>query len=1208
MAVRNPVSSPMQRRILLPLVVIFWAFAAGAQAQQNAAQGPVMLKPAHGTTPEEILDLYGSFAGAVINMSRDEWDIMRAWDGYDEQEVREIVHAYKEKNNQRREEAGLNVRKLMPPGGCDCWVEPDASYTTITTFTWNFTGGAGVNVDCSHGPVDLPWNFSMYGQTYGDFYINSKGTVSFGDYIIDWTPEEFPNTVEQTAQIALFWGDTDLRNSGSVKYKVTPEAVYVNFVDVGYYNNHDDLLNSYQLIFTPNLNGGVLPAGYNVQMCYRDVDWAHGDVGGSGGFNGNNPATVGADAAPTTGAHIQYGRFNLSDATYNGPYGTAANQQDGVDWLDGKTFNIDVTTSTGNTPPLPTASAGCDTIYLCQGGEYEVDLGFLGPESNQVITITSSAVPGWAYTVTPGSIPSLQGLFTALPTNIGTQTVTITATDNGSPAASTEIELIFEVLPIEIPDLNVTGNFSICTGGTTTLSVAGTGFDSFEWSNGNTTPSNTYTFGGNFFVTGYVEQCQAVEFFTIDQTPYFLPDVTIDPTSVCPGQYATATVDPAEQAGYSGYEWIGNWNNLGGTIASGQGTPVAEVTAGTFALIVTDLDGCQGQRVFVIEPNGSYIPEVEFEAFCDVVPDSLVFEGGYANPAEGNLTLYLQSTQPGGWNGSYLFVTVTGLDGTTETIATSNGNFSQFNIPITAGDNIEIEFILSNVTNPDFLTVTMYNCGNTAAFQTVFNDPVPGVLYNGPAGCLASPAVGQWTVSSGPAGGTFSNTDEWDTVFYPPGYGVYEICFADATCAVDYCYDVVITEPPTIELSSPPAVLCNGTAANLVATVEDAGGSATINWPAPGLDNVTANSYSWANPTTTTLTVTVTNECGTASDAVNILAQNTPVANIDDESLCEGGTVVLDPVSPDPPGLTYAWQIDGSGTGVITPTYTATESGNYCVTVSNLCGNDTDCAVLVIVEDIPLPLEDMTIDCQGDGEAVVVPDVPPGYVVVWPDGSVGPTWTVADGATYDGTEICMTYTDPSGCETNTACTYLYIGVPPTVNPYPVLDAPLTLCPEVEYDFDLNATMAGEFTWYLECNGENIYFEDPDEAVSVVSAIFPMECWGQQVTLTGLAINPCATAGIPGSWDVVMDACAITIPNVFTPGNGDDQNPSFQIDGLNVYDDVLLQIFNRWGQMIYESYDYRSGDWLADGVEDGTYWYVLLLPNGIDHSGHLTIIR
>jgi hypothetical protein len=43
-------------------------------------------------------------------------------------------------------------------------------------------------------------------------------------------------------------------------------------------------------------------------------------------------------------------------------------------------------------------------------------------------------------------------------------------------------------------------------------------------------------------------------------------------------------------------------------------------------------------------------------------------------------------------------------------------------------------------------------------------------------------------------------------------------------------------------------------------------------------------------------------------------------------------------------------------------------------------------------------------------------------------------------------------------------------------------------------------------------------------------------------------------------------------------------------------------------MVYENFDYRSGDWLAEDAEDGTYWYVLLLPNGIDYSGHLTIIR
>src|SRR5690606_22466222 len=41
---------------------------------------------------------------------------------------------------------------------CDCWVEPDASYTTISNANpneWTATGFAN-NDDGSYGPVDLP--------------------------------------------------------------------------------------------------------------------------------------------------------------------------------------------------------------------------------------------------------------------------------------------------------------------------------------------------------------------------------------------------------------------------------------------------------------------------------------------------------------------------------------------------------------------------------------------------------------------------------------------------------------------------------------------------------------------------------------------------------------------------------------------------------------------------------------------------------------------------------------------------------------------------------------------------------------------------------------------------------------------------------------------------------------------------------------------
>ena len=35
-------------------------------------------------TPQEILDSYGGLKHAVLQMTRDEWEIVRAWEGFDE--------------------------------------------------------------------------------------------------------------------------------------------------------------------------------------------------------------------------------------------------------------------------------------------------------------------------------------------------------------------------------------------------------------------------------------------------------------------------------------------------------------------------------------------------------------------------------------------------------------------------------------------------------------------------------------------------------------------------------------------------------------------------------------------------------------------------------------------------------------------------------------------------------------------------------------------------------------------------------------------------------------------------------------------------------------------------------------------------------------------------------------------------------------------
>ena len=69
-----------------------------------------------------------------------------------------------------------------------------------------------------------------------------------------------------------------------------------------------------------------------------------------------------------------------------------------------------------------------------------------------------------------------------------------------------------------------------------------------------------------------------------------------------------------------------------------------------------------------------------------------------------------------------------------------------------------------------------------------------------------------------------------------------------------------------------------------------------------------------------------------------------------------------------------------------------------------------------------------------------------------------------------------------------------------------------------------------------------------------------------------------------------------VPNVFTP-NGDGLNDTFIIPCTEEYPGSTLLVFNRWGDEVYRSNDYRN-DWAGTYREDllplGTYFYILTL--------------
>ena len=1249
---------------------LFYFFAApsGAQVEYQESR-----------TAKQIIDSYGTFEKAVLNMTRDEWSVVREWEEFDEIRYLTVLRDYKDSfAGERAKLKELRLQKIMQNDACGCWVEPDETYTRMVPppglaglgpneMAWLNQGGAGWDVDCSSEPIAIsnqsdPWVFELYGEEYSFFYINSKGQISFGGDVIDWTPTGFP--AAEYNQIAGYWQDTDIRSVGEIKWKKTQDAVYVNFIDVGYYNNQSDLTNSFQIIIT-SPESGVLPDGNNAQVCYLDMNWAHGDVGGSGGCCGTDPGVTGADGEstnpnPETSPHVQFGRFNLPDDTYNGPYGIGEGNDDGINWLDFKFFNINTALTNNNLAPVPTANLGCDTISLCLTQTTSLNVQFLGPEPTQTVDLTvDQSLAGECeitdFSVVNGSTATFTGEFVA--NSPGVSTVTMTATD--SDGMTTEVDIVIQVLDIVPPTIEVStvngGEFGICAGAELDVVAESIGgqepVSDWSWNlNSQFWSENeaTIPFGGTFVVTGNTDGgCVVKENFEVYQTPFYLPTVEGTLQAVCPGDSAYVEVIPDVDENFVDYTWVGDWNGGGGDVLSTDGAG-AWLTAGVYQVTVADEGGCEGKRTFILAPSASTIPDLTVDALCgESAFDTLTFEGGYSSPAEGYLSLYLYSTL-NGWDGSFLSVDIIHEDGavTNSIITLNSGNFANISsnedLAIAYGDSIQVTYVSNNPDNDQYFSLDIFNCvtnciGNPDGCLS--NLPLTtGVIYYGPASCTVQPAYGEWEETSGLGNNSFSVLDEYNTTWSATEYGLYELCFNEAECQTATCYEVEVNEAPTIELSGDSLVwVCGDDELDLEAFITDPADVATINWPYPGDDNVLFNEYSYTQYSTPTLVVTVENGCGEASDQVEVTAMPEPV--LENDYLCgEGATLELDPIPGDQnSGLAYEWTYNGNDANIDDNEWEVNATGSYCVTVPNECPSssfdESDCAFIDIVTaiDIDVFLGGSITDCDGGGiepgqpaDLTVNPAFAANYAdytVTWPDGTVTTvdddfTWTLLEETDINGTQICVTIEDPYGCEPQEACGLVFIGDEPTWDPLPVYSGVRALCPGQPEYFDLNANFNGpeysNYSWTVQCADTLVEFAFQSNA-ELYGEMFPPNCWGYDLVLLAEISNPCLPTGLQHEYEISVQQCEILPPNVFTPRDGNDMNNGFHIRGLEPWEDdpegVLVRIFDRWGNMVYENFEYRNAQpWFADNRAEGVYFYYILLPNGEEFSGPVNVFR
>lgn len=158
-----------------------------------------------------------------------------------------------------------------------------------------------------------------------------------------------------------------------------------------------------------------------------------------------------------------------------------------------------------------------------------------------------------------------------------------------------------------------------------------------------------------------------------------------------------------------------------------------------------------------------------------------------------------------------------------------------------------------------------------------------------------------------------------------------------------------------------------------------------------------------------------------------------------------------------------------------------------------------------------------------------------------------------------------------------------------------------------YTYSTTSDIDGEIEWYVL---GSYYYGNEITLFWDTPGIFTIS-----VTATS---NGCPS--LPQTYTVTVKECdpiLIWVPNTFTP-NGDEFNTTWGpvVSGPVDLQDFHVMVFNRWGGIVWESYDADEkwdGMYYGKPVSDGVYiWKIDFGIVGIDerkeYHGHITIIR
>jgi gliding motility-associated-like protein len=613
------------------------------------------------------------------------------------------------------------------------------------------------------------------------------------------------------------------------------------------------------------------------------------------------------------------------------------------------------------------------------------------------------------------------------------------------------------------------------------------------------------------------------------------------------------------------------------------------ITAGTYYLAIKDTVGCTvTDSVTITEPAGMMLQSSHVS----------LSNGGY------NISCY-------GGNDGYINISVTGGTGNYAYSWTDSASFSAAtqNISGLAADNYYCTVTDLNgcilKPKPKFGLTQPPAPLSIAAVKSAYG--AYNISCNGGTGSVSVTVTGgivgtyqyKWSSSDGSG---FIQGQKDQPLLYA---GTYHLVVKDAdSCSI--MADITLTQPSALTtVLTPTNITCYAPSFNNGSVDMTVGGG------------VLPYSYLWSNGDTSknisgltqgvySVTVTDANGC-TKSDSARIklpppVLYSKTLSDYNGFNIsCNGGdngSIGISPTSGTSP-FTYQW-IYPDGDTVTTRDISGLKAGQYDLLITD----SEDCKATEVINLNEPGLLSMTIDvssstaggyninCTGQktGSIGITPVNQVGTVsYLWSDGATGQTRTDIPAGNYK-----VIITDSNNCHADSSVT---LTQPDSIKIRFQLSEPW--CPD-KPDGSISALVTGG----VEGTDYNYLWSD-NTTENNISDLLPGFYSVRVTDLNGCTVKDSVRL------KPQRETCLV-IPNIISP-NGDLINDVWNIGMIELYPNVEIIIFNRWGQTLWRSERGYPHPW--DGTSNGkplpidSYHYIIDLHNGSKPIvGNITVVK